>query len=83
MTDRGCGPGGDRVRRSHLEAGDLKGAVFHQGDPAVVSQDPLAVLLPLNAGEGVSHDVAVQLSRGPGGQGVIPRPLADDGGDPV
>lgn len=50
------------VLLSHLEAGDLKGAIFHQADSSVVSQNPLAILLPLNAGDGVAHDVAVQLS---------------------
>ena len=50
----------------YLQVGDLEGAVFHQADPAVVSQDPLAVLLPLDAGDGVAHDVAVQLSGGAG-----------------
>lgn len=49
---------------SHLEASDLKGAVFHQAYSTVVPQDPLAILLPLNAGDGVAHDVAVQLSGG-------------------
>lgn len=42
----------------------MEGAVVHQADPAVVPQDPLAVLLPLDAGQGVAHDVAVQLSGG-------------------
>lgn len=46
----------------YLEVDDLEGAIVHQADTAVVSQDPLAVLLPLDAGHGVTHDVAVQLS---------------------
>lgn len=42
----------------------MEGAVLHQADSTVVSQDPLAVFLPLDAGDGVAHDVAVQLSGG-------------------
>lgn len=49
---------------TYLQVGDLKGAVFHQADPTVVSQNPLPVFLPLDAGDGVAHDVAVQLSGG-------------------
>lgn len=48
--------------RRYLQVGDLEGSVFHQADPAVVSQDPLAILLPLDARGGVPQDVAVQLS---------------------
>lgn len=48
----------------HLEVADLDGAVLHQEDSAVVSEDSLAVLLPLDAGRGVAHDVAVQLNGG-------------------
>lgn len=44
----------------------MEGAVFHQADSTVVSQDPLAVFLPLDAGDGVAQDVAVQLSGGTG-----------------
>ena len=43
----------------YLQVGDLEGAVFHQADSTVISQDPLAVFFPLDAGDGVSHDVAV------------------------
>ncbi len=43
----------------YLEVGDLEGAVFHQANSIIVSQDPLAVFLPLDAGKGVAHDVAV------------------------
>lgn len=68
---------------SHLKTRDLEGAVVHQADSSIVVQDPLAVLLPLDAGSGVAHDVAVKLSRGPGGQRVIGWSLADDGRDPV
>lgn len=67
----------------YLQVGDLEGAVFHQADPPVVSQDPLAVLLPLDAGGGVAHDVAVQLGGGARSQGVIGRSLADDGWDAI
>lgn len=42
----------------------MEGAVFHQQDPLVVGQDSSAVLLPLDAGRGVPHDVAVQLDGG-------------------
>lgn len=48
----------------YLQVGDLKGAIFHHADSIIVSQDPLAVFLPLDAGDGVAHDVAVQLSSG-------------------
>lgn len=61
----------------------MEGAVIHQADSPVVPQDPLAIFLPLDAGRGVAHDVAVQLSGGAGHQRVIGRPLADDGRDPV
>lgn len=67
----------------YLQVGDLEGAVLHQADPAVVPQDPLAVFLPLDAGHGVAHDVAVQLGGGTGSQRVIGRSLADDGRDAV
>lgn len=67
----------------YLQVGDLEGAVFHQADAAAVSQDPLAVFLPLDARGGVPHDVAVQLSGRAGCQGLIGRPLADDGRDTV
>lgn len=53
-----------RRRREYLKVADLEGAVFHQRDPVVVSQDSLAVLLPLDARRGVAHDVAVQLDGG-------------------
>lgn len=43
----------------YLQVGDLKGAVFHQADSTVISQNPLAVFLPLDARGGVSHDVTV------------------------
>lgn len=43
----------------YLQAGDLEGAVFHHADSTIVSQDPLAVFLPLDAGDGVTQDVAV------------------------
>lgn len=43
----------------YLEVGDLEGAIFHQADSTIVSQDPLAIFLPLDAGDGVAHDVAV------------------------
>ena len=43
----------------YLKVGDLKGAVFHQADSPVTPKDPLAVLLPLDAGKGVAHDVAL------------------------
>lgn len=48
----------------YLEVGDLEGAVFHQADPTIVSQDSLTVFLPLDTGDGVAHDVAVELSGG-------------------
>lgn len=68
---------------SYLEIGDLEGAVFHQADAAAVSQDSLAVFLPLDARGGVPHDVAVQLGARARRQGLISRPLADDGRDAV
>lgn len=43
----------------YLEVGDLEGAVFHQADPTIVTQDSLTVFLPLDTGDGVAHDVAV------------------------
>lgn len=43
----------------YLQVGDLKGAIFHHTDSTIVSQDPLAIFLPLDAGYGVAHDVAV------------------------
>jgi len=43
----------------YLQVGDLKGAVLHQADAPVARQDALAVLLPLDAGQGVAHDVAL------------------------
>lgn len=46
----------------YLEVSDLEGAILHQADSSAVSQDPLAIFLPLDARYGVSHDVAVQLS---------------------
>lgn len=61
----------------------MEGAVLHQADAAVIPQDPLAVLLPLDAGDGVAHDVTVELSRGTRGQRVIGRSLTDDGGHAV
>ena len=54
------------IRRAlgYLKVADLEGAVLHQRDSLVVSQDSLAVLLPLDAWRGVPHDVAVQLDGG-------------------
>lgn len=43
----------------YLKIDDLEGPVFHQADSTVVSQDSLPVLFPLDAGDGVAHDVAV------------------------
>lgn len=67
----------------YLKVGDLEGAVFHQADPPAVSQDPLAIFLPLDARCGVPHDVAVQLRGRARCKRLIGWALADDGRNAV